>query len=266
MTDALFIDGEPATVEGLSEALASSYGAFTSMQVEGGGVRGLDLHIGRLKTSASELFGVAPSEEKLRAQMRAAVGGRTERLSLRVQLYLPAITPRRTFSKGEPHVLVRVSDAHPPLRGSLRLQLRDYARETPHLKHLATYGAIRVSRLAQQAGFDDALFVGPDGLISEGPIWNIGFVEDQRIVWPKAPKLAGVGQALIERGLEMVGLDSETRPISRADIARFDFAFVCNSATPACPVQSIDAHEMGDHPGLIDRLEAARYANPRDLI
>lgn len=266
MVDEIYIDGEPATVASLSEAAFNNYAAFTSMQVEGGGVRGLYLHIRRLKDSALELFGAAPSETRLRDRMRAAIDGRQERLSLRVQLFLPSISYRRAFPKGEPRVLVRVSEPMPPLRGALRLQVQDYARETPLLKHTATYGLMRAARTAQQAGFDDALFVGSDDLVSEGSIWNIGFIEDQRVVWPKAPKLAGVGQALIERGLEMVGLDSETRPITRADIAGFDAAFVCNSSTPACAVQSINDHEMGDHPDLIDRLQAARATNPREAI
>lgn len=236
------------------------------MQVEGGGVRGLDLHIQRLRASARELFGTAPAEETLRDRMRAAVAGRQERISLRVQLFLPAITPRRTYPKGVPSVVVRVSESQPSLRGPLKLQTRDYQREAPHLKHAATFGLVREARAAHEAGFDDALFVGADGRVSEGSIWNIGFIEDQRVVWPQAPMLAGVGQALIERGLDSVGLSSETRPITRDDLGRFDRAFICNSATFACPVSAIDGHALNHDPLMIDRLEAARAVNPREPI
>ncbi len=266
MTSEFLINGEPASVEALGEAAFQNYAAFTSMQVQGGGVRGLDLHIRRLRDSALELFGVAPSEAKLRDQMRLAVGGREERLSLRVQLFLPTITPRRVFPKGEPSVLVRVSAGQPPIRGPLRLQTRTYEREAPHLKHAATFGLIREARAAHEAGFDDVLFVGRDGMVSEGSIWNIGFVEDQRVVWPRAPMLAGVGQALIERGLDEVGLSSEVRPIARDELATFDRAFICNSATFACPVSGIDNHPMVDDPAMMARLEAARFTNAREPI
>lgn len=256
------IDGAPATVEGLGEAVVSNYAAFTSMQAEPGGVRGLDLHLARLRASALELFGVAPSEAKLRERLRVALGGQDGRLSLRVQLFLPAISMRHAGAKGEPSILVRVSGPLGPLRGPLRLQSQTYQRETPHLKHAATFGLTRAIREAKAALFDDALFVDPAGVISEGSIWNIGFIEGQTIVWPKAPMLAGTGQALIERGLEAVGLNSEARVIRLADVGAFDGAFICNSATPAAAVSAVDQTRIETDPGMIDRLEMAWAANP----
>ena len=53
--------------------LLSNYGAFTSMQVEDGAVRGLDLHLARLKQEALDLFGVAVPESRLRQRMRSAL-------------------------------------------------------------------------------------------------------------------------------------------------------------------------------------------------
>jgi branched-subunit amino acid aminotransferase/4-amino-4-deoxychorismate lyase len=261
----LHIDGVPATVEALAPALLSNYGAFTSMQVEAGGVRGLDLHLARLKAEALELFGVAAPEAKLRERMRTALDGR-ERCGLRVQLFLPTVTPRRPDAQGEPSVLVAVSDPSPPLDRPLRLRTQAHAREAPHLKHAGTFGLTRARRAAMEAGFDDALFVGADGQVSEGTIWNIGFVEGDRVAWPDAPMLAGTGQALIERGLAAVGMDSETRPIDATALAGFRKAFICNSATPACAVASIDGRTLEIDPVLIDRLRAAWASNAVDPI
>jgi branched-subunit amino acid aminotransferase/4-amino-4-deoxychorismate lyase len=231
------------------------------MQVEAGGVRGLDLHLARLKAEALELFGVAAPEARLRERMRTALAGR-ERCGLRVQLFLPTVTPRRPDALGEPSVLVAVSDPSPPLDRPLRLRTQTYEREAPHLKHAGTFGLTRARRAAVEAGFDDALFTGADGRVSEGTIWNIGFVEDDRVVWPEAPMLAGTGQALIERGLTAVGMDSETRLIDAAALAGLRKAFVCNSATPACAVASIDGRTLAVDAALIDRLQAAWATNP----
>jgi branched-subunit amino acid aminotransferase/4-amino-4-deoxychorismate lyase len=260
------IDGEPASVEALAPVLMSNYGAFTSMQVEDGAVRGLDLHLDRLEHEALTLFGVAVPEARLRERMRAALAGQEGRRSLRVQLFLETITLRVPDAMGEPSVLTVMSDPANPLCDPLRLQTQDYAREAPDLKHNGTFGLTRARRAAKAASFDDALFVGPDSLVSEGSIWNIGFVEDGRIVWPKAPMLRGVGQRLLENGLDLVGLDSETRPMDRTALAGFRQAFICNSATPACPVGNIDGRSLDVDPGLIDRLQAAWASNAPQTI
>lgn len=262
----LFVDGVPATVQTLGPLILSNYGAFTSMQVEDGGVRGLDLHLDRLKAEALELFGVAVPEARLRERMRSALGGRPGRFSLRIQLFLDTVTLRRPDAQGEPSVLAALSDPASPLTTPLDLQTQAYAREAPHLKHAGTFGLTRARRAAVEAGFDDALFVGPDGLVSEGSIWNIGLVEDDRVVWPRAPMLAGTGQALLERGLEAVGMSSEVRPIDRAALAAASEAFICNSATPACAVASIDRRRLSADPATIDRLQAAWSANPVEPI
>lgn len=260
------MDGEPVSVEALAPVLLSNYGAFTSMQVEDGAVRGLDLHLERLEQEALALFGVAVPEARLREFMRSALSEQVGRVSLRVQLFLPTITHRTPDAMGQPSVLTLVSAPANPLCDPLRLQTQDYARELPELKHNATFGLTRSRRLAKEAGFDDALFVGADGLVSEGSIWNIGFVEDGRIIWPRAPMLRGVGQRLLENGFDLVGLDSETRAIDRSALAGFRQAFICNSATPACPVGHIDGLALDVDPVLIDRLHAAWASNAPQSI
>lgn len=266
MIETVHIDGVPATVEGLTQALVSNYAAFTSFQTEPGGVRGLDLHLERLRRSAAELFGQTVPDAQVRAHLRAALSGHDERASVRVQLFLPAITMRRADALGRPSVLVRVSPPVGPLEGPLRLQSQPYEREAPHIKHAATFGLTRAIRTARAANFDDALFVSGDGLISEGSIWNIGFIEDQTIVWPIAPMLAGTGQALLERGLEAVGLNAVRRPIRLDELRCFDGAFICNSATPATAVSAIDEARLNTDPAMVARLHAAWVTNPVEPI
>ncbi len=236
------------------------------MQVEDGAVRGLDLHLQRLEQEALALFGVAVPEARLRERMQSALSGQARRSSLRVQLFLPAITHRTPDAMGQPNVLTVVSPPASPLCDALRLQTQDYAREVPELKHNATFGLTRARRLAKEAGFDDALFVGPDGLVSEGSTWNIGFVESGRIIWPRAPMLLGTGMQLLRKGLDLVGLDSETRVIDRTALAGFRQAFICNSATPACPVGNIDGRSLDVDPAIIDRLQAAWASNAPQAI
>lgn len=261
MSATLYIDGTPATLGALTHVALVNYGAYTSFRVEQGGVRGLDLHLARLEAEAAELFGEAVGEERLRGLMRGAVAGR-DACWLRVSLFSPDISPRTPDWRGVPKVMIAVSPPPPPFADAPRLQLQSYAREAAHLKHVATFGLIHARRAARAAGFDDALFVDSEGRISEGSLWNIGFVKGDDVIWPQAPMLAGVAQALVERGLSDAGMTGRTEPVRVADLALFDGAFLCNSATPACAIAAIGERAFTMAPGLIDRLQRAWASNP----
>lgn len=257
----LSVDGAPATPDELTHVALVNYGAYTSFQVEQGGVRGLDLHLARLGGEAVELFGEPVGEGRLRDLIRAAVAGR-DACWLRVSLFSPEVSPRTPDWRGAPKVMIAVSEPPSPFADGPRLQLQTYAREAPHLKHVATFGLIRARRAARAARFDDALFTDQQGRISEGSLWNIGFISGEDVIWPRAPMLAGVAQALVQQGLEGVGLTGRSEPVHADDLARFDGAFLCNSATPACVVAAIGDRVFDTAPALIDRLRAAWASNP----
>jgi branched-subunit amino acid aminotransferase/4-amino-4-deoxychorismate lyase len=258
---ALSIDGAPATLDDLTHVALVNYGAYTSFRVEQGGVRGLDLHLARLEAESVELFGESVGEDRLRDLMRKAVAG-PEACWLRVSLFSPDISPRTPDWHGTPRVMIAVSPPPPPFAGAPRLQLQTYGREAPHLKHVATFGLIRARRAARAARFDDALFVDGQGRISEGSLWNIGFVSGDSVVWPEASMLAGVAQALVQRGLAEAGLSGRTEPVRVEDLTRFDAAFLCNSATPACAIAAIGDRVFTPPSGLIARLQVAWASNP----
>ena len=120
--------------------------------------------------------------------------------------------------------------------------------------------------MARAAGFDDALFVGVDGRISEASVSNIGFLSGDRVIWPQAPMLAGVSQALIADHLTDVGLTCETRPVTLADLPKFDGAFITNSATPACAVAAIGDHAFAPAPDRIAAIVSAWTTAPVQTI
>ena len=261
----LLIDGLPPTDDDLHYLALVNYGAYTSFRIEDGGVRGLDLHLVRLESSAVELFGQSVGEDPLRDLIRTAVADRREAW-LRVSLFAPDITPRSPSAEVRPRVMTSVSPAPSPLATSVRAQVRTYVRTEAHIKHTAVFPLIRARRLARQAGFDDALFADAEGLISEGATWNIGFLAGDAVTWPDAPMLHGVAQALISRGLDQVGLEERHARVRLTDLPAFDGAFLCNSATPACPITAIGDHVFGGAPERIARIAAAWSSNPPQPI
>lgn len=261
----MLIDGLPPTAYDLAYFATTNYGAYTSFSVEGRGVRGLDLHLARLEASALALFGEAVLDDDLRRFMRAALGDTTDAW-LRIGLFSPDIWARTPDVVVRPRVLTTVSPPPPPLASTLRLQPQPHARLLSEHKHTATIEAIHARRTARQTGFDDALYVDGDGLISEGSLWNIGLLSDDTVVWPQAPMLAGVAQALIAKGLAGQAMASATRPIRLSDLSAFDGAFICNSATPACAVTTIGDVAFDVDEARLARLRAAWASAPLQPI
>ncbi|WP_262422689.1 aminotransferase class IV [Brevundimonas denitrificans] len=104
---------------------------------------------------------------------------------------------------------------------------------------MATFGLIRERREAMAAGDDDVLFADDNGRVTEGSIWNIGFLKGDTVVWPQGPMLAGTGQALIQRGLEAVDVATEQRWVGLPELPDFDAAFIVNAAMIGVPVAAI---------------------------
>lgn len=264
MSDIL-IDGLPPAEADLHYLALVNYGAYTSFRMEDGGVRGLDLHLQRLDAYAVDLFGEAVGQDRLRRIVRTALGERRDAW-LRVSLFSPDIWSRTPSAQVRPKVMTMVAPPPPPLATSVRVQVRTYGREEAHIKHTAIFGLIRARRLAREAAFDDALFADADGVISEGSSWNVGFVQGDQVTWPQAPMLAGVAQSLITQGLGQVGMTSVTQPVTIDDLPRFEAAFLCNSATPACPILAIGDQTFSPASDIIARLQAAWLAAPPQPI
>ncbi len=252
----VYIEGAPATADGLVHPALVGYGAYSSFRVEDGAVRGLELHLKRLAGAATELFGATPSDARFRESMRRALDGRMEAW-LRVSLFSPDIGHRSPSWIGEPRVMIGVFDPPAPLAGGIRVQPQLHQRFLPHIKHVATLDLIRARRAARAAGFDDALFVDGQGKVSEGTLWNLGLVTGDTVVWPQAPMLDGVTRRLIDANLAGQGLRSERAEVRLEDLSQFDAAFLCNSATPAASIAAIGDHVFAERPELIARLNAA---------
>jgi branched-subunit amino acid aminotransferase/4-amino-4-deoxychorismate lyase len=261
----IHIDGLPPSEADLHYLALVNYGAYTSFRVEADGVRGLDRHLARLIANAGELFGAAVETDRLRDLMRTALGDRRDAW-LRISVFSPEIWARLPSSRVQPKVMTTVSPPPPPLAESVRVRVQTYGRDAAHIKHTATFPLIRARRLARDAGFDDALFADAGGLISEGSLWNVGFLEGDTVVWPQAPMLAGVAQALIDHGLGGQGMRSVTRPVRVPDLDRFDGAFLCNSATPACAITAIGDRAFDTDPARIEVLARAWASAPLQPI
>ncbi|MFF5077318.1 aminotransferase class IV [Actinoplanes sp. NPDC000266] len=248
------INGAPASLEAVHRAATWNYGHFSSMQVRRRAVAGLEFHLRRLRAASAVLFpgDTPPSDDTVVGLIEHALGERPD-ASVRVTV-LPGLD-----------VMVSVSDPAPDTpRPPLRVRTAVYERDLPDLKHVATMGLTYHSLEARRAGFDDVLFLGADGAVREGSVWNVVFWNGERVVWPEAPMLAGVTTQVLRRGLEKLGVPSERRKISSLEGLRG--AAAANSHCPAQPLASIDGRNLAERAPLTDLLWRAWRAVPWDEL
>jgi branched-subunit amino acid aminotransferase/4-amino-4-deoxychorismate lyase len=240
------IDGRAAAVEEIWTLDMTAKGHFTAMQVRGRQTLGLDFHLARLDAATRELFGMGLDGDRVRDCIRHALADDVGDASVRVNVFRPG-------SAGDVSVLVSVRPpASAPPEGQT-LQSVEYQRPVPHIKHANGFGQGYYRGLANGNGFDEALFVGSDGTISEGSITNIGFIDGDAIVWPEAPALRGVMMQVLQRELDTANVAWRYGPVRVSDLNSLDGAFVTNSHGMAT-VASIDDLQL---PSDSERMRTA---------
>ena len=240
------IDGVTPTAEQLW-ATVSGYGHFTAIQVRDGKARGVLLHLRRLLEANREAFGVGLDGERVRALIRHALG-ETRDASVRVYIF---------EATGEPATMITVK-APGEMATPQRLGAARYQRPDAHIKHVATEQA-HYRRQAQGNGFDDAVLVGSNGVMSETTLANIGFLDGSAVVWPDAPMLHGITMQLLERELAARGVPSRRSALRLRDIASLDGAIVCNARGIATVTAVDDVSFPAESRGL--RMLAEAYAS-----
>jgi branched-subunit amino acid aminotransferase/4-amino-4-deoxychorismate lyase len=252
------IDGHAATVEQIWGLDLSSSGHFTAMQVKGRRTLGVDFHLVRRDGATRELFGVGLDRDRVRGYIRHALADDTTDASVRVNVFRPGTAE-------EVSVIVSV---RPPASEPIdpqSLQTVEYQRPVAHIKHSCGFGQSYYRGLAHGNGFDEALFVGSGGAISEGSITNIGFIDGDEIVWPDAPALRGIMMQVLQRELERRGLAWRYGAVHVADLASFDGAFVTNSHGMAT-VGRIDDLSLPTEAELMHAAKQLLAAAPYDPI
>ncbi|MBO1416605.1 aminotransferase class IV [Streptomyces sp. FH025] len=231
------IDGTPADPARLAALGLLNYGHFTTLRVEAGRVRGLELHLDRLVRDCRTLFAAELDRAAVRERIRAVLPADGAPVIVRVTVYDPALGLER-----------------PAAPAPLRTRATVYRRELPEVKHVGLFGLVHHRRLAQLAGYDDVLLTDEHGLVSEGATWNVGFLAGDRLVWPEGPSLPGVTEALLAGAY---GGPQSREPVRVAELGRFDAAFAVNAGVGPRPLAAVDSTAFDPaHPRLAE-LRAA---------
>jgi branched-subunit amino acid aminotransferase/4-amino-4-deoxychorismate lyase len=270
------LDGARLGADEAGAMVVLNYGHFTTMRSDGGRVKGLSWHLERLVRDCELIFGKTLDAERVRRLLRqvaddtvdtAGAVPAVESVLLRATVFDPTL-----LSDQEPRVLVttRAPTSIPagrddqPAAGP-RLRTVDYARDLPTVKHLGFFGPLHERRLAQLAGFDDALFTR-GGRVCEGPTWNIAVLLGDELVWPDDNCLPGITRILVQRIMDDAGLAWSVRSVSVDELAQARAAFITSSGIGVHPVSAIDGVRLPGDPDLLKLIRTGYADLPADLI
>ncbi|MFX0581093.1 aminotransferase class IV family protein [Nocardia nepalensis] len=258
------LNGVPVTVDQIGALGLVGYGHFTSMRVEGGGVRGLQLHLDRLIRDCRTVFEADLDSGLVRDLVRQILCGKDETVIVRVTVFDPNLELGKPGADAQPHVLVTKRRAPVTPLGPLSLQSAVYSRDLPRVKHVGLFGALHQRRNAQRNGFDDVLFTTADGTVTEIATSNIGFISaDGQLIWPQADVLPGTTMRLISQTRDEEVL---SQAITLAQLPQFAAAVATNAAVGLRPVSRIDDTQWPVEHELIDILRKEYESIPPQPI
>jgi branched-subunit amino acid aminotransferase/4-amino-4-deoxychorismate lyase len=260
LEDVAELNGAPVSPEAMHALGLVNYGHFTSMRVDEQRIRGLSQHLDRLVRDCHVLFGAVLDRERVQQFVRKAIGGRQGSFVVRVTIFDSAADLGHPGTPAEPSVLVstRSAGTWPPT--PLRVQAVAYLRALPQVKHVGLFGALWHRKTAQATGFDDALFVDGSAFVEEGPTWNVGFFDGERVLWPSGEILPGVTMTL----LKQVHEQTITAPVSLEDVGAMQAAFAANASIGVRAIGAINDITLSDDHPVFETLRKEYEAIPSE--
>ena len=118
---------------------------------------------------------------------------------------------------------------------------------------------------AHDAGFEAAVLLDAEGMVTEGPGYNVFAVIDGAVVTPDRGALEGITRLSVFELSDEMGIAHAARPISAEEFANADELFFATTAGGIMPVSRLGRRILGnDRPGPVSaRLREAFWAKRR---
>jgi branched-chain amino acid aminotransferase len=242
--DGVVTDAANATISVLDEGLLRGDGVFEVIRIYEGRPFALDEHLERMARSAAGIR-LAFDDDAVRTDVDALLreGGPND-----AALRLVATRGGRRIALLEP---LKVFPE------TIALQTITYSptRLLDGVKSLS-YGAnMLATRLAIEAGAEEALLVTPHGRVLEGPTTSFFYVLGGELC---TPPLSDRILDSISRRILLLVADAHERVTTLDDLASISEAFLASSLREVMAVRSIDGHAVGAAPGPVALEAAAR--------
>jgi len=240
--DGNLMDSANATISVLDEGLLRGDGVFEVIRVYEGRPFALDEHLDRMARSAASLR-LALDVDAIRSDVDALLAeGERSDAALRLVVTrggrrIALLEPLKTF----PDTIALATITYAP------------TRVLDGVKSLS-YGAnMLATRLAKEAGAEEALLVSPHGRVLEGPTTSFFYVLDGELC---TPPLSDRILDSISRRVLLAVTDARERVTTVDDLASISEAFLASSLREVMAVSSIDGRAIEAAPGPV-AIEAA---------
>lgn len=138
------------------------------------------------------------------------------------------------------------------LEKGIRVKTSSYARHhvnvtMPRAKVASTYANSILANLEVTAeGYDEALLLDTQGFVAEGAGENLFVIKDGKIYEPEiASALTGITRDSVFRIAAEMGLQVQSRRLTRDDIYIADEAFFTGTAAEVTPIRELDSRIIG---------------------
>jgi branched-chain amino acid aminotransferase len=238
------MDAADAQISILDEGLLRGDGVFEVVRVYAGRPFALDEHLERMVRSAASIrlpFDAAAFRADAVALLEAT--GATDGA-------LRLVATRGGRRIGILHDLPVLPDT-----SALATITYTPTRVLDGVKSLS-YGAnMLATRLAKEAGADEALLVSPHGRVLEAPVTSFFYVLDGALY---TPPLSDRILDSISRRILLAVTDAQERVTTLDELAAISEAFLASSLREVQPVRSIDGRDVPAVPGPVSIEAAAR--------
>lgn len=117
---------------------------------------------------------------------------------------------------------------------------------------------------AHDRGADTAVLLDTNGLVTEGPGFNIFTVTNGAVATPDRGGLKGITRQSVIELCDELDMRCDVRPIPVAEMRAADELFICTTAGGVMPVSRLDGRIIGnDRPGPISAALRERYWDRR---
>lgn len=242
--DGAVMDSADAHVSVLDDGLLRGDGVFEVLRIYAGRPFGLDEHLDRMTLSAASIrlpFDADAFRGDVAELLRAGDGGDAglRLVATRGGRRIALLEPLKVFPRSTALATITYSPT----------------RLLDGVKSLS-YGAnMLATRLAQEAGADEALLVTPHGRVLEAPVAVFFYVLDGRL---HTPPLSDRILHSISRRVLFAVTDASERVTTLDDLERASEAFLGSSLREVQPVASIDGRMLDAAPGPVSAAAAER--------
>jgi branched-subunit amino acid aminotransferase/4-amino-4-deoxychorismate lyase len=249
--------------------LTHGLGVFETLLAVDGEVRALELHLERMRKGAGVLgLNVARVDE---GSFTAAIAALLERCGLeagraRVRISVSAGSgDLRMLSPGADALLwITASRAADPPE-SVKLVTASFPRnEASPLAGIKAFSyAENLLALdeARRTGADEALFYNTRGELCEATTSNIFLVHSEKVLTPPLSSgcLPGTMRRRVLDFCKRSGIEAEEGPLTNADLAKADQAFITSAIRGVVPVSAIDGRKIDwSAAGIVSLLREAQ--------